>query len=123
MTALESENSFAKREHLNKMFDNAYQSLRQAAGRCFIGESAKTLQPTALVNEAYLRLAAQTNLSWEDRRAFLAYAARVMRQVLVDEARKRRASKRPSSLRQTTLVDLMLANLPAQNLEQVSLEH
>jgi RNA polymerase sigma factor (TIGR02999 family) len=53
-----------------------------------------TLQPTALVNEAYLRLIDQQRVCWKDRAHFYGIAARVMRQVLVDYARKRRASKR-----------------------------
>src|SRR5262245_47705898 len=53
-----------------------------------------TLQPTALVNEAYLRLIDQQRTQWKDRAHFYGIAARVMRQVLVDYARKRRADKR-----------------------------
>jgi RNA polymerase sigma-70 factor (ECF subfamily) len=53
-----------------------------------------TLQPTALVNEAYLRLIKVRDVPWEDRAHFFGIAARVMRQILVDHARKRRARKR-----------------------------
>jgi RNA polymerase sigma factor (TIGR02999 family) len=53
-----------------------------------------TLQPTALVNEAYLRLFKERDVAWEDRAHFFGIAARVMRQILVDHARKRRAQKR-----------------------------
>jgi|SRR5215471_5460376 len=53
-----------------------------------------TLQPTALVNEAYLRLINERDVQWEDRTHFFGIAARLMRQVLVDHARKRRAGKR-----------------------------
>ena len=53
-----------------------------------------TLQPTALVNEAYLRLVKERGVLWEDRGHFFGIAARVMRQILVDHARKRRARKR-----------------------------
>lgn len=53
-----------------------------------------TLQPTALVNEAYLRLVQGRGVRWEDRGHFYGIAARVMRQILVDYARKRRAGKR-----------------------------
>src|SRR5690625_7462956 len=54
-----------------------------------------TLQPTALINEAYLRLAGQSYESWQDRQQFVLVAATVMRRVLVDYARKRLAAKRP----------------------------
>jgi RNA polymerase sigma factor (TIGR02999 family) len=53
-----------------------------------------TLQPTALVNEAYLRLVGDRDRIWENRAHFFGVAARVMRQILVDHARKRRAIKR-----------------------------
>lgn len=53
-----------------------------------------TLQPTALVNEAYLRLLQQRRVHWRNRKQFFALASRVMRRVLVDHARKRLAAKR-----------------------------
>ena len=53
--------------------------------------SDHTLQTTALVNEAYLRLADQTNPSWQNRAHFFAVAARAMRQIVVDYARSQRA--------------------------------
>jgi RNA polymerase sigma factor (TIGR02999 family) len=53
-----------------------------------------TLQPTGLVNEAYLRLIEQRDVTWQDRRHFYGIAARCMRRVLVDYARQRRADKR-----------------------------
>src|SRR5215469_919660 len=53
-----------------------------------------TLQPTALVHEAYLRLVDQKNPNWQNRSHFFGVAARLMRQILVDHARSRRADKR-----------------------------
>jgi RNA polymerase sigma factor (TIGR02999 family) len=67
-----------------------------------------SLQPTALVNEAYLRLAGQRGMPWEGRAHFFGIAARVMRQVLVDHARRRRALKRPpgrAALSASTIAD------------------
>src|SRR3954454_1255878 len=58
-----------------------------------------TLQPTALVNEAYLRLVREPEATWQDRGHFFGIAARVMRQILVDHARKRRARKRGIGVR------------------------
>jgi RNA polymerase sigma factor (TIGR02999 family) len=64
--------------------------LRKIATRCFRGErSGHTLQPTALVNEAFLRLAAAKGVDWRDRGHFLALAARVMRRYLIDHWRAR----------------------------------
>jgi RNA polymerase sigma factor (TIGR02999 family) len=67
-----------------------------------------TLQPTALVNEAYLRLIDPQRVQWEDRAHFFGIAARVMRQVLIDYARKHRAEKRgmvPANQSLSTLAD------------------
>jgi RNA polymerase sigma factor (TIGR02999 family) len=69
--------------------------LRRQAARYLRRERRNhTLQPSALINEAYLRLAAGPRLDWQSRTQFFAIAARVMRQVLVDHARRRRAAKR-----------------------------
>jgi len=70
---------------------------RIAAGYMRRERRGHTLQPTALVNEAYLRLAADRGAAWDGRSHFFAIAARVMRQVLVDCARKRHAAKRPDA--------------------------
>lgn len=60
-----------------------------------------TLQPTALVNEAYLRLLGTTEVAWENRAHFLRAASQTMRRVLVDHARARNAAKRGSAMRVT----------------------
>lgn len=72
-----------------------YKELRQQAARYLSRErSNHTLRPTALVNEAYLRLASQRRVVWQDRAQFFAVAATVMRRLLVDHARQHGASKR-----------------------------
>src|SRR5437762_5077964 len=72
-----------------------YEELRRLAHRHMGGERPDhTLQTTALVNEAYLRLAGQTNPSWQNRAHFFALAARAMRQILVNYAKSYRAQKR-----------------------------
>jgi RNA polymerase sigma factor (TIGR02999 family) len=72
-----------------------YAELRRLAAWQMRGERAEhTLQPTALVHEAYLRLAGDGDPRWENRAHFLAAATRVMRHVLVDHARARNAGKR-----------------------------
>lgn len=74
--------------------------LRRIAGAYMRRERRDhTLQPTALVNEAYLRLSKERNVQWEDRGHFFGIAARLMRQILVDHARKRRARKRGMGVR------------------------
>jgi RNA polymerase sigma factor (TIGR02999 family) len=72
-----------------------YEALRTQAARVMRQEgSGHTLQPTALVHEAYLRLVDQRRAAWRDRVHFLAVAAHVMRRILVDHARRRHAAKR-----------------------------
>jgi RNA polymerase sigma factor (TIGR02999 family) len=72
-----------------------YEELRSLAGNVFRDERRDhTLQPTALVHEAYLRLSTQENLDWTNRGQFFAMAARMMRRVLVDHARAAQAGKR-----------------------------
>jgi RNA polymerase sigma factor (TIGR02999 family) len=72
-----------------------YRELRQVARRALAAERpCHTLQSTALVHEAYLRLAGQDRPHWQNRQHFFAVAAQLMRRVLVDHARKRLAAKR-----------------------------
>jgi RNA polymerase sigma factor (TIGR02999 family) len=74
-----------------------YEELRHRAAAYLHRERADhTLQPTALVHEAYLRLIGQRRVSWQSRAHFYALAAQTMRRVLVDYARQRDAAKRPS---------------------------
>jgi len=78
--------------------------LRRIAGVHMKGERADhTLDPTALVHEAYMRLVDQQGLRWQDRAEFLSVAAHVMRQVLVDHAREKRALKRGGDRARVTL--------------------
>jgi RNA polymerase sigma factor (TIGR02999 family) len=72
-----------------------------------------TLQPTALVNEAYLRLLGQQRASWQNRAQFFAVAAQIMRRVLVDYARARQAAKRPGGIR-VTLDDVARVEPPIE---------
>ena len=82
-----------------------YPELRAIAQRQLTGEAeGHTLQPTALVHEAYLRLIG-AEVEWEDRRHFFAVAARAMRRVLVDHARARRRDKRGGDAVFVTLDD------------------
>jgi len=69
---------------------------RQARGHLRRERSSHTLQPTALVHEAYLRLVDQAGVRWKSRNQFYAIAAQAMRRILVDHARRRLASKRGS---------------------------
>ena len=73
----------------------AYAELRRLAGYFFRSEGAgHTLQPTALVNEVFIKLSSGASISVKDRTHFFAIAAKQMRRVLIDHARRRKASKR-----------------------------
>jgi RNA polymerase sigma factor (TIGR02999 family) len=80
---------------LGRIVPLVHDELRKIARRCLRGgQAAHSLQPTALVNEAYLRLVDARLVNWQNRVHFLAMAARLMRRVLVDAARARGADKR-----------------------------
>lgn len=77
-----------------------YEELRRVAGDLFQGQTpGHSLQATALVHEAYLRLVGQTEIQWESRAHFFAVAAMAMRQVLSNHARAKRADKRGGGVR------------------------
>lgn len=94
------------RAALDRVLPLVYEELRRMARRQLAREhGAPTLQPTTLVHESYLKLAAGGELRAADRAHFMAIAARAMRQVLVDHARRRRAVKRGAGWARTTLDD------------------
>jgi RNA polymerase sigma factor (TIGR02999 family) len=106
---------------LARLVEAVYPELRRIAARQFRGERAgHTLQPTALINEAYLRLAQQQpGKAWQDRTHFFAVAARVVRAVLVDHARASQAVKRGSgdAKVELTLVKAGVAQAPVDVLD------
>lgn len=80
---------------LESLLPLVYSDLRKLARAHIAGERAgATLQPTALVHEAYLRLCGQENVNWQNRAQFFGIFAQMMRRVLVDVARRHKASKR-----------------------------
>lgn len=80
---------------LGRLIPLVQEELHRIARRCMAGEHAgNSMQATALVNEAYLRLVDGAAVAWHDRAHFLAVSARVMRRILVDHARARHAEKR-----------------------------
>ena len=85
-----------------------YDELRRLADQCFRGEPGdQTLQPTALVHEVYLRLVGtSSSVDWTNRAQFFAVAARAMRHLLIDHARRRRAVRRGGDRRKLALEDV-----------------
>ena len=92
----------------NRLVDAVHGELRKLARDYLRRERPDhTLQPTALINEAYLRLARQRQVRWQSRAHFFGIAAHLMRRILVDHARRRRAAKRGDlSLEPISRVDL-----------------
>src|SRR5262244_814085 len=86
---------------LEKLMPLVYNELRRLASNYLRRERAgHTLQPTALVNEAYLKLVDQKNAKWQNRAQFFGISAQLMRRILVDHARQHQAAKRGGSNRQ-----------------------
>ena len=101
--------------------ETAYAELKQLAAAYMRRErAAHTLQASALVNEAYLRLADQ-GVQAESRAAFVGIAARLMRQILVDHARARNAKKRQADRMRMTLADDVLGQADPQDLDVLDL--
>ena len=107
---------------LARLMPVIYAELRRIAGRRMSGESAGvTLQPTALVNELYLKLVDTTGVSFRDRTQFFGLAAQMMRRILVDAARARGASKRGGAAGKIALDEGLFA-APERDREIVALD-
>jgi RNA polymerase sigma factor (TIGR02999 family) len=92
------------REALERLIPIVYDELRRIAARYLRRErEGHTLQPTALVHEAYLRMSEQQDVHWQNRAHLLGCAAQVMRNILVDHARAHRAGKRGGGVNTRTL--------------------
>jgi RNA polymerase sigma factor (TIGR02999 family) len=116
----------------SELFETLMPDLRRLAARCFRGERpGHTLQPTALLHEAFIRLAKSKNIEWRDRGHFFAIAARIMRRELIDHARKRpkaamvpmdglpdRLMGRQSMLELAVAIDTLLDELERESPQQ-----
>ena len=103
---------------LNELVPIVHDELHRIALACMAGEKAgHSLQATALVNEAYLRLVEARGMNWQNRAHFLAMSARVMRRILVDFARSKQYQKRGGGAVRVTLVDdVGLSDEPGRDL-------
>jgi RNA polymerase sigma factor (TIGR02999 family) len=104
---------------LSALMPLVYEELRRLAASYMRRERpGQTLQATALVHDAYIRLMQDSKLSWQNRSHFFGIAARSMRQILVERARARRAAKRGGSRIRVTLdAGLLATEAPAIDLE------
>lgn len=110
-----------ERRALERLFSLVYGELRgMAESRLRRERGGHTLQPTALVNEVYLRLDPSRG-SWDNRSHFFGAASRAMRRILVDHARRRLADKRGAGLERVTLADLDVA-APEAELDLLALD-
>jgi RNA polymerase sigma factor (TIGR02999 family) len=110
ITGLLDDWSRGDRRALDRLLPVIYAELRRIAVRQLRHErDGHTLQPTALVHEAYLRLVDQRSADWQNRAHFFGVAARVMRRILVDHARRQAAKKRGEGLQRVPLADLAAA--------------
>ena len=109
-------------EAADRLVPVIYQQLRRRAAAYLRAERRDhTLQPTALVHEAYLRLVDQQNVVWQNRAQFFGMASQMMRRILVDHARRRKMHKRSGRWIQVSLADCALPG-PAVDFDVLALD-
>lgn len=129
-TGISGRENHTSRLHLSSLMPEAYEELRRLARRYMARErKGQTLQATALVNEAYLRLMKEKSPVWRNRAHFCAIAANAMREILVEKARARAAKKRGGSRARVSFredvasekeqsIDLLTLHEAMENLEK-----
>jgi RNA polymerase sigma-70 factor (ECF subfamily) len=111
-----------KKDAEPKLIQLVYRELRRLAAHHLRGENPDhTLQPTALVHEAYLRLTALKHADWESRAHFFGTAAAIMRRILVDHARANKAQKRNAYTNAINIDDAVVAS-PAPDVDLIALD-
>jgi RNA polymerase sigma factor (TIGR02999 family) len=123
VTTLLDEWSRGDRHALDRLLPLVYAELRRIAARQLRRErDGHTLQPTALVHEAYVRLVDQRSVDWQNRAHFYGVAAQVMRRVLVDHARRQAARKRGDGAQRVPLEDIV-DTAQAREIPVLALDH
>jgi RNA polymerase sigma factor (TIGR02999 family) len=123
VTLLLAEMKRGNAEALPKLIPLVYAELRRIAAHLLRDErQGNTLQPTALVNEAYMRLAGQTRADWQNRAQFLAVASQAMRRILVDYARQHAAGKRGGGVAPVDLDGIAVAARVEQSEEMLAVD-
>ena len=118
MTVLLAKARHGNEDALAKLIPLVYKELRRLAGHYMRNERiGHTLQPTALVHEAYMRLVGQDCTDWQNRSHFMALAAQMMRRILVDYALKHKAKKREGGVRAD--IDQVDPMAPAVSLDEI----
>lgn len=125
VTALLIQLTNGKREALDEILPLIYDELRALASRHLSREhrrSHHTLQPTALVHEAYLQLVNQRAVSWEGRSHFFGAAANLMRQILIQHARRHSSEKRGGGLEKMQLEESIIIESNEKSFELLALD-
>jgi RNA polymerase sigma factor (TIGR02999 family) len=123
VTQLLSRWSAGDRAALDRLVPEVYSELRRMAARYLRKERPEhTLQPTALVHEAFVKLIDQREVRWQNRAHFFGVAAQLMRRILVDHARERAAEKRGGGLRHVTLDDSVAVG-PSNQIDILAVDH
>ncbi|HRH43206.1 MAG TPA: sigma-70 family RNA polymerase sigma factor [Pyrinomonadaceae bacterium] len=122
ITRLLIDSSKGDRNSLDALFPVVYDELKRLASSYLRRERADhTLQPTALVHEAYLKLIDQREVDWQNRAQFFGIAAQMMRRILLKHAEKHNAEKRGGNLQKVTL-DEAIGFFEKQNLDIIELD-
>ena len=109
-------------QNVELLFEHVYSELRAlAASKLKAERPGHTLQPTALVNELYLRMSEQSRVVWRDRSHFMAMAATFMRRVLIDHARSKGAERRGGGRPLVSIDDVLCLNKATDPTELVAL--
>lgn len=115
--------SEGKKEVVSDIFPLIYKELKKIAANYLSRERVNhTLQPTALVHDAYIKLVDQQRISWQSRAHFIGIAATIMRQLLIDHARKHKADKRGGNQENVPLDDELIIIAGEQSMEIVRLD-
>ena len=108
---------------LDDLYPLVYDELHRLARRYMSRErKGHTLQTTALINEAYVRLVDQKNVPWANRSHFFAISAQIMRRILIDHARRHQYAKRGGGARQVSLEEALTVVMPDQSGELLRLD-
>ncbi len=123
ITQLLTEWSAGDLDALERLMPVVFDDLRQMAAGRFARESpGHTLQPTALVNEVYLKLLGSRTVQWQSRAQFFGHASKLMRRILVDHARARQAEKRGGQASKIALTDILDEPAKAASIDLVGLD-
>lgn len=112
------------RDSLDELLPLVYDELRRLAGHYISRErSDHTLQPTALVHEAYIRLVGQKKVDWQNRAHFFGVSARLMREILIEYARGRNRQKRGGEFKTQIALDEAIGFTDGNVLDIVAVDH